>query len=252
MSRGTVAIPAGRHFELGALPAVAPGASLDCLVLATGPPEAVLVDIKSGAYLRTHNPTQFQVTPLEVITVVLGTDPDPIDPARPEAVVIASAPRRLGRPRLRDVEALLTHLVTTPRSRLVLGSLARSIPYPECDRLRASVELLEPDGEIDVESATIANAGANGARCRFCVEGAEHVLPLADRAVEATLEGSKRQRLRGADLGAALGGAPRYLVTVLAAPSNGYVQKVVAQVLPEPKRIQPQRGPRGEQEQVRR
>ena len=165
---------------------------------------------------------------LEVVEIELASDDEPTDPARPEAVMVRSAPERIGTAKRRAVRRLLNELLPSDPKRPLLGSLGPSISYVDLDGSRPSVAVIAPD-------RTPSFAGdLAGTWCHFSLGGRKHRLPVVD---ERLLEAHDRARdgvLSADDVVAAIGGIPRYLVVALGAPHRGQSPKLVLGVLPRP------------------
>jgi hypothetical protein len=248
-SRG-VKLPPSRRRRPGTVRADRPGEVMRCLLLAGGP-EWVAVDVASGALVRSHasgwpasgaedgseaseaagvfHGAQAEVTPeLDVVVIELASDDEPVDPARPEAVMLSRAPARVGTPRRRAVRRILQELLPADPKRPLLGSLGPSISYEDLDGSRPSVAIVAPD------RTPVFASDAKGTWCQFGLGGRKHQLPVVDKRILGA-----RSETRGAALGTeaiarAIGGSPRYLVVGLGAPHRGQAPKLVLGVLPRP------------------
>ena len=204
-------------------------------------PEWVAADVETGALVRalatdTLLPDAPRPSvPLELVSFRIAPSGEPPDPARPEAVRIAEGSlTKLPPPRQRAVRRLLGHLVTSSRSRPLLGSLGPSIAYPDLEGDRPSLAVVAPD-----QRPRFGN-GPTGAWCQFSLAGRRHALPLRGRPEEAldlveglsaAFEGRRRHRRRGP--GAAV---PRLLVIGFGPPRRGQVPKLVLGAISEPAR----------------
>ncbi len=209
---------------------------LRCLVLVPGP-DWVAVDLESGALLRAPaGPTPAlgddlpgtaddaaEAPPEEAggppwprhalgtVQLTLGPDLQPVDPARPEAVVLARPPVELGEMRRRATRQLLQRLVTKASDRPLLGTLGPSISYGDLDGTRPSVVIVAP------EARPRFGVGPSGPWCQFSLGGRRHTMPCAEHAApDAT----------------ATGHGARLLVVALGPPYRGQVPKVVLGTLP--------------------
>jgi hypothetical protein len=216
-------LPAAHDFRTGAVRADTPGDTLTCLVLVSGP-EWVAADVETGALVRplaseaTREGAFRPARSLELVCLVLGPLGEPPDPARPEAIRVASvATDPIRRPRRRAVRHLLGHLVSSSRSGPLLGSLGPSIAYPDLEGDRPSVAVVAPD-----QRPRFGN-GPAGPWCQFSLAGRRHAMPLQVRPEEAldlVREGP------GATV-------PRLLVVGFGAPRRGQVPKVVLGAISE-------------------
>lgn len=231
---------AARHFAVGQLRATGAGTVLRCLVLVPGP-DWVAVDLESGALLRAPttpgNPADGQASDpvespggpawepgsgalwpqraLSAVEMTLGEELQPVDPARPEAVVLAGPPVPIGELRRRVTRQLLQSLVTKAGDRPLLGTLGPSISYGDLDGTRPSVVVVAP------EARPRFGVGPAGPWCQFALAGRRHTMPCAERAApDATSTGH----------------GTRLLVVALGAPQRGQVPKVVLGTLPSARR----------------
>jgi hypothetical protein len=187
-------------------------------VLVPGP-DWVAVDLASGALVRSPAvPADDHVAPsaggaeagtetkappllgrpLSAVELVIGSDPDPADPGRPEAVTLDGQPTPLGEPRRRATRRLLRHLVTRATDQPLLGTLGPSICYADLEGSRGS-----------------------GPWCQFMLAGRRHTLPCTPQAVPDP---------------SATGHGAKLLVVALGAPRLGQVAKVVLGTLPQGRR----------------
>jgi hypothetical protein len=207
------------------------GAELQLLVLASEPDGCVGVDLESGAFVRALYPGagDLPLFPFDVASVAIGDPLDPPDAARPEAVLLESPPRRVGRLRPRRAERYL-HALRHPPHRPLLGFQGVSVPYWTLSGDQPSLALVEPtDGPHVV-------ADAFGYSCRFGWDGAVHQLPLADEALSARLAELRRRRCSPRELTRVLGYVPGRLLLMVAAPLKGHCSKQVAALLPAARR----------------
>jgi hypothetical protein len=203
------------------------GAELQLLVLAVVPDGCVGVDLDSGAFVRALYPDggQPRLFPFDVATTAIGAPLDPPDAARPEAVVLESPPRRVGRLRPRRAERYL-HALRHPPHRPLLGFQGVSVPYWTLSGDQPSLALVEP-----TDGPHVLGDGV-GYTCRFGWDGAVHQLPLADEALVARLAELRRRRCSPRELSRLLGYAPGRLLLVVAGPNEGHCTKQVAALLP--------------------
>lgn len=212
-----------------------PGSVLDCLVIAPGPQEWAAVDLASGAFLRARPPgpggepalgTGWRA--LDLARLTIGDDGEPIDPARPEAIVCGEAPVRLGRLRRRASRRLLRRLASPERpGATLLASHGPSIPYVDLDGTSPSLMLVG----VAARSLEAYGRSHEEAVLAFAWSGVRHQLPiLDDRLRSATLAQAPRP-LAGARLAAALGGKPSLLLVGLGEIRAGHAPKVVLAAL---------------------
>jgi len=227
-----------------------PGAVLRCVLLSQGP-EWVVVDVATGALVRsrasgwpaasagatndngagagsTGGALLEGANALDVVDIELGTDDEPPDPARPEAVMVKDAPLRVGVPRRRAVRRMLKDLLPADPKRPLLGSLGPSIAYEDLDGSRPSVAVVAPD------RAPIFVSDATGVSCQFTLGGRKHRLPVLDTRVVQSGPVARASALGTDAVSRAIGGPPRYLVIGLGAPRRGQAPKLVFSVLPRP------------------
>ena len=203
---------APRRRRPGAARADMPGAVLRCLLLSQGP-EWVVVDVATGALVRSRAsgwPAAKTATTgdngaragtnggarpdrtyaLDVVDIELGTDDEPPDPSRPEAVMVRGAPQRVGAPRRRAVRRILKDLLPVDPKRPLLGSLGPSIAYEDLDGSRPSVAVVAPD------RPPIFVSDAAGVSCQFTLGGRKHRLPVLDAARSGVCARRQGQRAR--------------------------------------------------------
>lgn len=203
------------------------GAELRMLVLAPQPDGCVGIDLDSGAFVRAIHPAP-EEEPLEAFDVTTAPIGDPLDPpdsVRPEAVALASAPRRIGTLRPRRAERYLQALRHPPHGPL-LGFTGVSVPYWTLSGDRPSLALVE-----QTEGPLIL-VGAGGYECRFGWQGTVHQFPLGDRRLAEELYRLRRRRSSPRELTRILGYRPGRLLLVVAGPTDGHCTKQVAALLP--------------------
>lgn len=167
--------------------------------------------------------------PLELVRVTGVVEPPVVDPARPEAVVAARAPERLGAaPRRRRVRRILDDLVV--REGELLGFPGPACSYWALDGSSGSVALVEGGREV----LLVRGRDRGEWRARFRVGSGVHDLPIVDRPVLQLLTGARRGQLSGTAVAKTIGYLPAYLVVALSAPRHGYCYKVVTALLPRP------------------
>ena len=209
--------------------AVVAGAELRMLVLAADRQGCVGVDLESGAFVRASHPTATEPPqPFDVIAAELAGSLEPPDAARPEAVELAEAPKRVGHLSPRRAERLLTPLLHPHRLPL-LGLAANAVPYWTLTGDRPSLAL------IDVRSDPRLRWGPWGPECVFVWQGVEHELLFADHRLAGVFESQGIVRPSRGDVARALGYRPRRLLVMLTAPIDGYCHKAVAAMLPSAK-----------------
>jgi len=165
---------------------------------------------------------------LDVVEIELIEDDEPPDPARPEAVMVLSAPERIGTPRRRAVRRMLHDLLPSNPKRPLLGSLGPSISYVDLDGTRPSVAVVAPDQPPSF------TGDVAGTWCQFSLGGRKHRLPVVDERLIDAKDRSRDCALTSEAVARAIGGAPRYLVVALGAPHRGQAPKLVLGVLPRP------------------
>ena len=170
------------------------------------------VDLGSGAFVRARFRGSSALVPFDVAAAPVGRDPYPDELRPPEAVVLAAAPRRMGRLTGRRAERYLRPLLH-PRRRPLLGFTGPALPYWELAGDRPTVALFEADAGPELVDTP------RGLRCRFGWQGCVHELPLDDSRPVAVAQGRA--------------GRPRLLVA-LSAPHRGYCYKLVTALLPRP------------------
>jgi hypothetical protein len=143
--------------------------------------------------------------------LTIGTDSEPPDPARPEAVVLAGRPVLLGQTRRRTTRRLLRQLVTKTNDRPLLGTLGPSIAYGDLDGTRPSVAIISPQVQPRF------GVGPNGPWCQFLLGGRRHTMPCSEGATPDA---------------SATGHDTKLLVVALGAPRRGQVPKIVLGALP--------------------
>ena len=236
-TRAKVRFP--RRIRPGARPSVNPGAVLSCLVLSAGEDEWIGVDLGSGALLRSHRGAaeglraaeapdgERRLVRFDVVSVELGVDDAPVDPSRPEAVVVTGAPTYLGRPSRRRVRRLLAQLAAPERQgSSLLSTWGPSIAYVDLDGSIQSVTVVKTSpGQIALEE------GGRGAVAVVTWSGTTQAVPISDPLARRALA-SGDGRLTKGSLVEALGFRPSYLVCALAEVREGHAPKVVLAVLP--------------------
>jgi hypothetical protein len=250
MSTHHVRLPSARHRKPGTARANQPGQVLKCLLLARGP-EWVAVDVATGAVLRSRAsgwplvPTDssfaraaahhradgtFSRTgpELDVVEIELADDDEPMDPARPEAVMVRDAPELIGTPRRRAARRILRELLPLDSRKPLLGSLGPSISYEDLDGTRPSVAVVAPD------RMPLFAWDEAGTWCQFSLGARKHRLAVLDDRVVAADARSRGGALTSKAVEKAIGGSPRYLVVALGAPRRGQAPKLVLGVLPRP------------------
>ena len=202
---------------------VVAGAELRMLVLAAESRGCVGVDIDSGALVwAVHPPEGHPCAPLDVVWAEIAGAVDPPDPARPEALELATAPERMGRMPVRRAERLLAPLNHPPRLPLLrLG--ANAVPYLTLTGEAPSLAVVE------LRQNPRLRWGPAGLVCHFVWQGVAHDLPVVNRALEAQVDVPWASR---SDVERLLGYRPRRLLVMLTAPQDGYCHKAVGAILP--------------------
>jgi hypothetical protein len=203
------------------------GSELQLLVLALEPDGCVGVDLDSGAFVRALHPdaAHLGLSAFDVATAAIGDPVDPPDAVRPEAVLLDSPPRRVGRLRPRRAERYL-HALRHPPHRPLLGFQGVSVPYWTLSGDQPSLALVDP-----TEGPHVVG-DAFGYSCRFGWDGAVHQLPLADDALARRLVELRRPRCSPRELARVLGFTPGRLLLMVAGPYDGHCTKQVAALLP--------------------
>jgi hypothetical protein len=210
---------------------VAGGTTLTLLVLACHPEDTTGVDLASGTLVRVrvewpddHGP---DLTPFDVVEVLLADEPERDDLAQPEAVTAKGLPRHLGTLHGRRVRTVL-HRLAAPVEDHVLGFAGASAPYWEFRGFRPSLALVVPTkGPV-----LFRRIGDRSVWVRFGWGRSDNWLPVEDPLAERALDVARRDRLSGKDLAAALGFKPHYLVAAVTTPRDGHCYKTVRAVLP--------------------
>jgi hypothetical protein len=232
--RRRVAVPASRHLRPGRERRAAPGERLPALVLARaalgGEAEVVFVECETGALLRWRHGSAAAdgLEPLQVVEVEIGADDEPFDPSRPEAVTLARPPVALGRPRRRAARHLLARLSVGRTRPLVLPGGAASAAYEDLPEGAPSVIVV-----ANGPGQRLYHDGA-GLRVPVGPPGRSIELRVADARLEAATARWRPGEVRAADVRAALGGDPRYLVVGLGPPDRRQVPQLVLGLLPSP------------------
>ncbi len=196
------------------------------LVLAAEPRGCIGVDIDTGAFVWAAHPagTPWPV-PFDVVSAEIAGAADPPDPARPEALELATVPRRLGHMSLRRAERLLAPLKHPPRLPL-LGLAANAVPYWTLTGEGPSLALIE------LRQNPRLRWGPGGLECHFVWQSTAHELPLVNRTLVAHIEAGGYIPASRGDVERLLGYRPRRLLVMLTAPQDGYCHKAVGAVLP--------------------
>ena len=226
-----------------------PGATVRVAILSTGPEEWAGVDLESGAFVRARPPrdggaavggrwAMFDVARLEV-----AHDDEPPDPARPEAVALASEPEHAGQLRRGTARRLLAQLATRDQGRRpILGTHGPSTAYVDLDRSAPSVALLS----VDPRSIRCSERPDGQVICAFSWAGITITLPLLDARARAAVA-ARGGELDGSFLAAVAGGRPGYLLVALGAVRRGHAPKVALSVVAK----RPARRPRAPRRELR-
>jgi hypothetical protein len=202
--------------------AMAPGATLELLVLSADGNHCAGVDLASGALVRAWSPepSVHRLRPYDVVAVTLAEDVDGVpDPHEPEALVLAGPPEPLRRVSGRRVQRMLRPLLH-PNGQPLLGVSNSVVPFWERRPDHPSIAVVEPEGPISLwrDGPYLA--------CRFAWLGHERELPCLDRHMAAVMDGSGRTRMAA--------GKDDRLLVALTPPIDGRCHKVVEAVLPRP------------------
>jgi hypothetical protein len=203
------------------------------MVLAPTTEDTTAVDLDTGAVVRLRidwGPgREPALTPFEVVDVVWADDPERDDLAQPEAVTVAGVPTARGELRGRRARRVL-RTVVGPTPHHLLGFPGSSAPYWEFHGMRPSVAVVVPSrGPVLFRRREDDTVWA-----RFGWPRNDNWLPVEDRRAAEALDRSRRDRLVGKDLAAALGFRPRIVVVALSRPRDGHCYKTVAAFLPRP------------------
>jgi hypothetical protein len=202
--------------------AVAPGATLELLVLAADGHHCAGVDLASGALVRAWSPAPADepLAAYDVVSVTLEMNADAVpDPAEPEALVLESPPAPLRRIGGRKAERLLRPLLH-PQGQPLLGISAPAVPFWERRADHPSIALVEPEGAVSLwRDGTYLG-------CRFGWQGHERELPCLDRRIATHMDRAGMTRM--------IAGRGDRLVVSLTPPIDGTCHKVVEAVLPRP------------------
>jgi hypothetical protein len=207
------------------------GSLLRLLVLAPDEGGCAAVDLDSGAFVRAEAPggeVLEDFAPYDVVETRLAGSEEPPDPARPEAVVLAERPRRIGQLRGRRANRYL-HALLAPQSAPLLGFPGPAAPYWTVTGAHPSLALVAPE-----LGPAVVRRNPGVIRARFRWGGRDHSLPVACRRLRAAFLDSGRPELGGEALARRLGFRPRYLLLALTRPRLGHCYKTVAAALPPP------------------
>jgi len=204
-----------------------------CLVLACGTDDTTAVDLHSGALVRLRidwpEGQEADLAPFDVVDVTLAHDPERDDLAQPEAVTVAGSPTPVGTMRGRRARRVVRHLVA-PGEPYLLGFPGQSAPYWEFAGNRPSVALVVPRrGPL-----LFRRPADESVWVRFADARNDNWLPVEDRRAVAALWASRRDRLAGKSLAAALGFRPQFLLVAVSRPRQGHCYKTVTALLPRP------------------
>lgn len=213
--------------------APAPPGTRRYLVLGVGSGEddAVALDMASGVLLRLHSTQRplpdGTIEPFDVVDATLSSAGPVDDLARPETVLVSGPLVRAGVLRGRRAAKRLRRLIAPPQPHL-LGFPGSTWPYWEFHGDQPSVALVTPS-----RGPMLFRRSEDGtAWVRFGWYRTDNWLPVQDPVAQAVLAASRRQRLSGKQLAAALGFRPVYLVVAVSRPRDGYCSKGVLAILP--------------------
>ena len=210
---------------------VAGGTALTLVVLACHAEDTTGVDLASGTLVRVrvawpedHGP---DLAPFDVVEAQLAEEPERDDLAQPEAVTATGLPRHLGTLHGRHVRKLL-HQLVAPVEEHVLGFPGASAPYWEFRGFRPSLALVVPTkGPV-----LFRRVEDRSTWIRFGWGRSDNWLPVEDLGADRALDVTRRDRLMGKDLGAALGFKPHYVLASVSTPRDGHCYKTVRALLP--------------------
>ncbi len=122
------------------------GTEMRLLVLGDDPDGFIGIDLASGSFVRALHPPSpsVRLAALDVVSGRIGPPVDPPDCARPEAVVLESMPRRVGRVHPRRADRFLAPLTHPPQPPL-LGFSGPSVPYWTLSGDRPSLTVVTPE-----------------------------------------------------------------------------------------------------------
>lgn len=207
------------------------GAHLRVLVLASTPEDTTVVDLSSRSLMRLRVPWPAghapDLSPFDVVEATLADDPECDDLAQPEAVTVASPPRRVGSLKGRRARTILERLSASHDGPL-LGFHGPSAPYWDFRGLRPSIALVHP-----TRAPQLLRRQADGSTwVRFGWERDDVWLPVEDGRSVRALDASRSERLAGKQLSTALGFSPHYLLVAVSSPRSGHCYKICSAILP--------------------
>ena len=198
---------------------------LELLVLAVEPDHCAGIDLASGALIRawTTEPIDPAIGPYNVVSGRTAAEERwrVPDPTQPEAVVLVGAPTVTGRMRGRRAERYLRPVVH-PAGQPLLGFHGPAIPFWQRTGDQPSVTLIEPEG------AAIVVRQRSRLLCRLKWQGRVLQLPCIDARAGQLLVRTGRTWLET--------GRTDRLLVALTPPVSGHCHKVVAGVVPRPRR----------------
>lgn len=201
---------------------------LDVLVLAAGRRSCVGVDLRSGALVRTHQPSARKTLLQPFDTARAPISPHRIERAEePEAIALAAPLEVTGFMQGWRVDRILRN-VSHPEHTPLFGCGGPAMPFWTLDGDRPSVSV------VPVNSGMTVSIDHRGVRCRFIWNNGHVDLPLEDPAVLSMLDWLPSSPLQGSRLSRAIGFRPGRVVVALSRPIKGYCYKVVAGLLPNP------------------
>jgi hypothetical protein len=206
------------------------GSKLEALILDAGPTGVIGLSLDSGSLVKIHltGPAPVNLAPFETVVVEVAPDTEPFDPAEPEAVWASNLSPARRRVRRREVDRLLKS-VTAPTDLPLLGLAGGPVPYWSLLGDRPSVTVVLP--EAGPRLVAVAH-GPYPVSCDFGWSRQLHQFPVSGRLISHALLGSGQTSLAGAQLTAALGFEPSYLLVSLSRPHDGTCYKTVATFLP--------------------
>ena len=220
---GRVRLP--RSIRPGTRRSQEPGQRLRCLVLADVPDEWIGVDLASGAFVRglpglaSEGSVRRTVVELEITH-----DTEPVDPVRPELVVAASPPARVGVARRRPARRLLHRLAAPSRpGATVLGTWGPSIAYVDLSGSDPSVVLLG----VPYRSLELSRLDGGGTELAFFYGGVTLHLGVLDVALRRLADSARAGPMKVPVIAAALGFRPEFVLVGLGPVAEGHVRKVV-------------------------
>lgn len=207
-----------------------PGSTMVAVVLGCTNEMTTVLDVASEAIVRWRIPwpagTDADLAIFDVVEGQLASDIQRTDLALPEAISLATLPRRLGTYGGRKVRDWL-EAVRTPADGPLFGFRGPSAPYWEFRGEKPSVALIVPD-----RGPQLMRRHDDGSTwVRFGWLGDDIWLLCEDAHAIRTIEATRRASLSGKELATALGFRPTYLLVTLSPPIDGHCYKSCTGIL---------------------